>query len=611
MFRIDEEKSERGDLMRLDNFTVDNFRSITSAKIPTADFTVLIGQNNEGKSNLMSALVAAMGLIKSHASGASSKDSDFQDVAEVDVSDTEPGSHYSWRRDFPLHLQKKYSLEIGKLGSSKAAKIAPKYVTQFRLTLELSAVEVQEFRKVIGINLNGKLPISITIGKDNEPEFKVVKPGKGAVGFEKKSKEIAKFIGRLIVINYIPTIRTEDESSDIIQRMISREIAKLENDEDYQNSLELVFSKHEEVLNKLSENLTQAIGQFLPQVKKVEVIARRNSQVRAIRNVPNIMIDDGVRTNIRNKGDGIKSLVALSLFQSVDEKTGAFTLLAIEEPESHLHPGAIHSLRAVLQKISSEKQIVITTHCPSLVNRDSVSSNIIVEKNQAKQAKRISDIRNVLGVVPADNLVNASLALLVEGEDDRIVLDAYFKNYQPEIHEAIGDGRLVVAHIGGASKLPYSASIYENAICSIHVFLDDDKEGNAAAELAREKGLIKDSQYNLCRIPGRTVSEFEDLLPLESYSEVVLLESGIDLANQPEFTRKNGAKVWSDRVAECYKAAGKNWGPNIEAALKLKVAHAAAIKLEEKRVDFHEYLSKPLEVLSAALKNRLKIAAKK
>src|SRR5450830_431002 len=159
--------------MRLDNFTVDNFRSITNAKIPTADFTVLIGQNNEGKSNLMSALVAAMGLIKSHASGASSKDSEYQDVVDVDITEPDSGTHYNWRRDFPLHLQKKYSAERGKLSAAKAAKMAGKYVTQFRLTLELTTSEVQEFLSQIGINLNGKLPILITVGKEKQRNCEV------------------------------------------------------------------------------------------------------------------------------------------------------------------------------------------------------------------------------------------------------------------------------------------------------------------------------------------------------------------------------------------------------------------------------------------------------
>jgi AAA15 family ATPase/GTPase len=47
--------------MRLGLFSVKNFRSITSAeKLPLGDFTVLVGPNNEGKSNILEALALGM-----------------------------------------------------------------------------------------------------------------------------------------------------------------------------------------------------------------------------------------------------------------------------------------------------------------------------------------------------------------------------------------------------------------------------------------------------------------------------------------------------------------------------------------------------------------------
>lgn len=43
--------------MKLSDFSVNNYRSITTArKIPTKNMTVLVGKNNEGKSNILSAL---------------------------------------------------------------------------------------------------------------------------------------------------------------------------------------------------------------------------------------------------------------------------------------------------------------------------------------------------------------------------------------------------------------------------------------------------------------------------------------------------------------------------------------------------------------------------
>ena len=53
--------------MKLKEFSVEKYRSITTAsKIKLQDFTVLVGKNNEGKSNLMNALNIAMESLKKY-----------------------------------------------------------------------------------------------------------------------------------------------------------------------------------------------------------------------------------------------------------------------------------------------------------------------------------------------------------------------------------------------------------------------------------------------------------------------------------------------------------------------------------------------------------------
>ena len=61
--------------------------------------------------------------------------------------------------------------------------------------------------------------------------------------------------------------------------------------------------------------------------------------------------------------------------------TGRTSIIAIEEPESHLHPDAIHSLVDVINGVSENHQVVITTHNPLFVQRNAVSENVIVNEN--------------------------------------------------------------------------------------------------------------------------------------------------------------------------------------------------------------------------------------
>ena len=51
--------------MKLINFSITNFRSITKAhKINVGSTTILLGKNNEGKSNILKGLQIAMDILR-------------------------------------------------------------------------------------------------------------------------------------------------------------------------------------------------------------------------------------------------------------------------------------------------------------------------------------------------------------------------------------------------------------------------------------------------------------------------------------------------------------------------------------------------------------------
>ncbi|MEZ0342151.1 ATP-dependent endonuclease, partial [Mycobacterium sp. pV006] len=103
-----------------------------------------------------------------------------------------------------------------------------------------------------------------------------------------------------------------------------------------------------------------------------------------------IQIDDGVSTSIGTKGDGIQSLAALALTlewtRSRSRPEGKL-IVAVEEPESHLHPGAVHEVRAVLQGIAETQQVIVTTHSQALVNRANIRQNVVVSNRGAQRGE--------------------------------------------------------------------------------------------------------------------------------------------------------------------------------------------------------------------------------
>jgi len=230
--------------MRLVNFSVTNFRSITAAhKVPISDTTILIGRNNEGKSNVLKALSFAMIAMLEHA--AREKRGRL-----IRGATYKREGNYFWERDFPIALQRK-----------KGAR-----QSIFRLEFELSEHKVDEFKKEIGSSLNGTLPVEIRIGEDNKPVIKVAKKGRGSKTLNSKSGRIADFIGHRIFFNYIAAIRTDREALSVISDMLVQELRVLEFDEAYQKALATISDLQKPVLEKLADRIKEPLSEFLPSV---------------------------------------------------------------------------------------------------------------------------------------------------------------------------------------------------------------------------------------------------------------------------------------------------------------------------------------------------------
>ena len=240
----------------------------------------------------------------------------------------------------------------------------------------------------------------------------------------------------------------------------------------------------------------------------------RDARVRAFRRAITIEVDDGDNTSLDRKGDGVKSLVALALMRHASDAVGgeATSIVAVEEPEAHLHPQAIHELREVLVGLSDKNQIILTSHSPLFVNPAKIESTIVVRESKAAPAKNIAEVREVLGVRLSDNLQSARLVAVVEGEDDEIILRAIIENRYPELKQALKSNDLVFDPLGGASNLSYKVRTYRSSATLIQCFLDDDDAGRKGTTKALHDSVIRQADYNLMIVVGQKEAELEDLL---------------------------------------------------------------------------------------------------
>jgi hypothetical protein len=263
--------------------------------------------------------------------------------------------------------------------------------------------------------------------------------------------------------------------------MVARELSELEQNIEYRTALKKIEDLQEPILKDLSVSILKTLKQFLPQVKDVSVRIHPEERVRALRRASEIVVNDGTPTLLTHKGDGAQSLAALAIIRHASERgaSGKNLVIAIEEPESHLHPNAIHELKHVIDTLSERHQIILTTHNPLFVDRRVIGDNIVVKDNKAWPATKIEEVREVLGVRASDNLRHAELVLIVEGEDDRIAIGALLRNRFKYLDEALENGTLALDTLGGASNLSYKITQVRACICLYHVFLDYDRSGTS------------------------------------------------------------------------------------------------------------------------------------
>lgn len=367
----------------------------------------------------------------------------------------------------------------------------------------------------------------------------------------------------------------------------------LESNPEYIEATHKIECLQQGVLDRISAQLIAPLQEFLPSVRDVQIHLQKDQRRSAFRRSADVVIDDGTPTPLQQKGDGIKSLTALAML-NIPTSHDRVSVIAIEEPESHLHPESARQLYETINALSVNHQVVLTTHSPLFVNRSNLKENIIVDSGKAIPVKKIKEIRDILGTKVSDNLVNAENVLIVEGEDDRIVLEKILPQMSESIKKAIQNGTLIIDDMGGAGNLPYKLSFYRNLQCKYHVLLDNDDAGRRSGQEAEIQGLLntRNTTYTICN--GSPNAEFEDCLEKTAYAGAILLEFGVDL-NVTEF---RGNKKWSNRVADCFRSQGKQWNDTMEKRVKLCVAESLPA---DPAVALNQYKRSSIDALVTAL----------
>lgn len=527
--------------MRLTEVTVTNYRSITLANnIKLGNYTVLIGKNNEGKTNILKALELAMFII------------DDCETYRRNIKISK--SLYDWADDFPRRLQY--------LKRSN-------HNTSIRLYFNLNIEETKKLNELVSSSLNGKISISIEINETGHVSINLLKRGKNTKSLSEKISIICGFICENFEVQFIKAIRSEEDAYELVSDLIETEIASI-SDQKYTDCLSYIEILQQEKLRSLSERVKEPLKEFIPQIKEVTIALkdRFKSNRYLARKIVQMEIDDGVKTTLSSKGDGIKSLAVIAMLSQVNSLKNR--LIIIDEPETHLHSGAIRYISNVLRNMSKKNQILVSTHNSIFINRSQTRANVIIDDGKAKPAINLDSIRNNLGIECADNLIYADYVLLVEGETDKKVFDTVF-NTLPVLKQYISTHNLTVHAMNGTHNLRSEICSLARFCCNFLVVLDYDEAGKNGANDIKQVYEIGSDRFRYFMKDLNGECELEDMYD-QSKFEDLLGKYDINI-NNPIF--KNKTLKWKVKIERICQETGRVISD--EDIKKLKVDMAARI----------------------------------
>lgn len=530
--------------MQLSYFSVNYYRSITEAyKLNLSDLTVLLGKNNTGKTNIIRAIDLGMNILRN--AGRMSRRSSYYISPRI----------YNWREDFPVSLQTSKKLK------NKSTKI--------RMDFELSTDDINDFHKQTQSSINGNLSIYIEIDANNRISITVPKKGKNARAMTEKLYVISRFICMRFGVQYIKAIRSEEDAYNSIYRLLDDELMNI-NDSEYIDALRLINETQNNYLAALSKKIQASLNTFLPQISNVELYKEMGSPRGYLdsdsSNDIHIDIDDGTLTSLSNKGDGVKSLITIAMLSQLS--TRGQRLIIVDEPENHLHPEAIHYIDSVLQSLSENHQVLISTHSPIFVNRNHISSNLIVKDGEVKKAKNLSEIRDTLGIVCSDNLSDCDYIVLVEGDSDKEILQKAICE-DAELEALMKNKKIMVKSMSGTHNIKAVNYSLQMLCCQYLYVLDYDSAGRTAAAVLNNELKLPEKQIKYFMKPNKRDTELEDLYNPAVYKDYLLSEQ-IDINNS---IFKNQSRKWSDKIAEIYeKTAAGVFSKDLECRIKMNIA---------------------------------------
>ncbi|NBB81388.1 MAG: AAA family ATPase [Verrucomicrobia bacterium] len=568
--------------MKLSKLRLQNFRCYKDEiQVDFSDITALVGRNDSGKSSLMDALDIFLN------DGAPDKDDaskqgapkelkiicEFDDLPASVVIDDSSLTHltdeFLLNPNGRLEIHKSYSGHLAKpkCEAIHAYAVHPSAEKAADL-LQLKNADLKIRAKELGVDLaDVDAKVNAQIRACIRAHLGDLKPTPVLVPLnEDNAKKIWTGLKA-----YLPTFA-----------LFKSDRASTDQDAEAQDPLKVAIKaalkekerELEDITNYVTGEVRKIAAATLKKLKEMDPTLA--SELNPTFNPPNwgtlfkasITGDEDIPINKR--GSGVKRLVLLNFFrakaeQMVKDQDSAGVIYGIEEPETSQHPNNQRLLLRALSDLSSDAQVILTTHTPMLARAlpdsslryvgraDDGSRSIEVggDATNAHFAKSLgvlpdSTVRLFIGVEgPTDIafLRNIATALRAAGED---VLDLE----QMEL-----DGELIFFPLGGSTLALWSSKLHHLNRPEFHLY---DRDTAPDKPPKSQKTIDEVNRRDACIAKATGKLEIENYIHKDAIIEIYK-ERNIPLIIKENFAPGADVPVEVARLIHAASDSGKAW----------------------------------------------------
>ncbi len=469
-------------MQTISKISIYNFKSCKKLEnVEFSDFTPLVGYNNAGKSNVLTALqwVLRKSVLPDSAffdpASAVRVEARITGLAQATIDNlgaTHKPKIEPFVRDGVIEIQREQSRPGGSASDIKLKVRDPSKPAS-------DAAAWKENPSGIDNAIAALFPEPITIAAMDDA-------GKD-IGKYETSSTIGKLIAKLM------TALKDTQGAEIARRL--DELRKLLDAEGAQRATELVD------FDKKANGL---VADFFPGVEvKIHVPAPelatmfKTGTIKVYEKHGTGTVDPNGR-DVSALGHGAQRAIQMALIRQLAESgeasKGGRTLLLIDEPELYMHPQAVAKVRTALRRLSTGPyQVVFTTHSPLMIGREDLGSALVLCKTDATGTTKRKRLAQAMATLETEAPAQLDELFSVEGAgqvlfSDRVILaeGKTERELVPDLFEAVygappADRRIGFVSLDGSGNTAKCLKVLEHMGIPTRAVVDLDYAFRQAA----------------------------------------------------------------------------------------------------------------------------------